>query len=88
MNLVTPARACIFLKGFIERIERLSLNQYSNPRFYTCDINKLEIEINKYVFICSIAVHNRNKDYATKLIEISSNKLTIARDLLYKFKQH
>ena len=51
-------------------------------------LKELEIEINKYVFICSIAVHNRNKDYATKLIEISSNKLTIARDLLYKFKQH
>jgi hypothetical protein len=87
MNLMSPAKACKFLNGFNNRIERLKINDYSDNHFFTYDINRLKEEIKKINLVCSIAIHNKNKDSALFLINITKYNINIARELLFNNKK-
>lgn len=87
MIITTPSQALQKLIGFNERIKRLELNNYSNSRFRTMDLNKLKWEIPRISLFASIAVHNKNKERASMIIKKWRKNFVKAIDIreqLYK----
>jgi hypothetical protein len=77
MNLLTPAQACTWLQGFINRVDRLTANNYTIPRLRTEDLNKLKNELSQVNLLCSIAIFNKNKDRGLKIVEMAKFKRKI-----------
>ncbi len=68
MNLITPSQCLSSLKNFSDRVERLKKSEYSDKRFRTADLNRLQNEVKKIAWLCSIAVFNKNKERSKEII--------------------
>ena len=81
-NNLRPYKACTWLRGFIDRIDRLKEDKYSNPRFRTYDLSRLENELKKIDEFCEVALNNKNADEAEKLVNKAKSYLDDAKKLL------
>jgi len=86
MNLLTPSKACVYIKRFNSRIDRLALNIYTDKRFRIYDINRLKIELKSIQLVCSVAIWNKNESNAAKLIKEAENRINIGREILFNSK--
>lgn len=77
---ITPSQALARLSDFSKRVDRLEANQYSNPRFRVADLNRLKASQRGFIFLCSIGVHNRNKERATEIISVAKEKFSLAKE--------
>ena len=68
MRIITPSQAITKIQYFIDRIERLRLNDYSNKRFRTQDLNKLKFELKFVQLWASIAKFNKNEERSNNII--------------------
>ena len=82
MKIITPSECLSKLVHFNKKVERIQLNEYSNPRFRTADLNRLKWDIKLVQYWCSIAVHNKNKERADIIVKESSQNYLVARRLL------
>ena len=82
MNKITPSESLTKMQGFIERVDRLTADEYSNKRFATYDLTKLKHEIKFVPFWYSIALFNKNKERADSIIKECKEKYKLARSFV------
>ena len=68
--LYSPYQACVTLRNYIARIKRISDNKYKRINERTYDIKHADAEsgLRYFRIRSSVAIHNKNKDNAIKLI--------------------
>jgi hypothetical protein len=68
--LYSPYQACVALRNYIARIKRIRDNEYKRVNERTYDIKHADAEskLRSFRITASVAVHNKNKDNAIKLI--------------------
>ena len=78
--ITTPAEATVALKNFVATFQRYEKNEYKTQGLRTYDVSQLNNYV-KFVGMASVAIHNRNQEYAIDVIESFSEVITKVREL-------
>lgn len=83
MRKVTPSEAITKIQYFIDRVDRINKNEYSDKRFLTQDMNRLKFEYGRVYLWHSIAVFNKNKERAKEVIDKCKISYKLANSWLH-----
>lgn len=83
MRKTTPSEALTRIVNFNSRVDRLTLDNYSDKKFRTADLNKLKSEIRHMHLLSSLGIFNKNKERAEKIIKELKIKFKSAAEIIH-----
>jgi len=82
--IMTPANACVVLRGYVARINRLLADAYNRKNERTRDMKVARYETKVFTPLVSIAIHNKNKQDAIKLVNDAYGHKRLYESLIIK----